>query len=176
MRGGADAEKGRQPAARTRGWRLVGLALLLLLGVFYVFGATSDLVSDAGHGIPVDHDGTFTALAGTGFDQLTAAAPGTAAYITLLERGYALHELTFALLFLVLIAIPFRRRQRWAWWTAWLPMIANLGYTFTFGIHDPTILGRSLIADIALPVLLLVHIPAFFPSSGRHGGHRPGRV
>jgi hypothetical protein len=43
---------------------------------------------------------------------------------TLLERGYALHELTFALLFL-------------------------------------------LIVDIALPVLLLAHIPLFFNGSRR---------
>jgi len=81
----------------------------------------------------------------------------------------ALHELTFALLFIVLIAIPFRRGQRWAWWAAWLPMIANLGYTFTFGAHDHTILARSLIADRALPVLLIAHIPAFF------GPNRPQR-
>lgn len=87
--------------------------------------------------------------------------PGTARYITLLERGYALHELTFALLFLLIVAIPFRHRQRWAWWAAWTPMIANLGYTLTFGVHDHTILTRSLIVDIALPVLL-AHIPLFF--------------
>jgi hypothetical protein len=30
-----------------------------------------------------------------------------------LERGYALHELTFALLFIVILIFPFRRRQRW---------------------------------------------------------------
>lgn len=85
------------------------------------------------------------------------------------ERGYALHELTFALLFIALITIPFRRRQCWAWWAAWLPMIANLGYTFTFGVHDHTILARSLVADIALPVLLIAHIPAFFgPNRVQH--------
>jgi hypothetical protein len=83
--------------------------------------------------------------------------------------------LTFALLFIALIAIPFRRRQRWAWWAAWLPMIANLGYTFTFGVHDHTILARSLIADIVLPVLLIAHIPVFFgPNRAeRHAGHAP---
>ncbi len=42
-------------------------------------------------------------------------------------------------------------------------MIANLGYTFTFGIHDHAILTRSLIADIALPALPLAHIPALLP-------------
>lgn len=41
-------------------------------------------------------------------------------------------------------------------------MIANLGYTFTFGVDDQAILTRSLVADIALPLLLLAHIPAFF--------------
>ena len=61
---------------------------------------------------------------------------GIASYISVMERGYALHELTFALLFIVFLAVPFRRRQRWAWWVAWLPIIANLGYTFTFGAHD----------------------------------------
>jgi hypothetical protein len=49
----------------------------------------------------------------------------------------------------------------------------------TFGVHDPTILGRSLIADIALPVLLLAHTrPSSPPSGGRGrprlGGHEAG--
>ena len=147
---------------RTSGLARAGLALLLLLGLFYLFGAASDLAALASRNVPADHRGTFTKLAGGSFSNLKTADPGTASYITVLERGYALHELTFALLFIVLLAIPFRRRQRWAWWAAWLPMIANLGYTLTFGAHDHTILARSLIADIALPVLLLAHIPAFF--------------
>jgi hypothetical protein len=158
---------------RTRGLAVAGLALLLLLGVFYVYGAASDLVSLASHNLPADHQGTFTKLTGGPFSQVKTAHPGIASYITVAERGYALHELTFALLFIVLIAIPFRRRQRWAWWAAWLPMIANLGYTFTFGVHDHTILARSLVADIALPVLLIAHIPAFFgPNRVRHHSGR----
>lgn len=160
MRVGGTDEQSNRP--RARGWALAGLVLLLLLALFYVFGAISDLVADAGSGIPVDHLGAFTALAGSTFDHTKVAAPGTASYVTMLERGYALHELTFALMFIVILVIPFRRRRRWAWWAAWILMIANLGYTFTFGIHDPAILSRSLIADIALPVLLLAHIPAFF--------------
>lgn len=143
----------------------IGLALLTILGLFYVYGAASDLISDA-HGLPADHQRTFSALAGQSFDQLRAGSSGTAHYIVLLERGYALHELTFALLFLAIVWIPFRRRMQWGWWAAWLPMIANLGYTFTFGAHDPTILARSLVATIGLPVILLAHIPAFFEVAG----------
>ncbi len=154
---------------RTRRWAApLGLALLLLLALFYVFGAASDLAAVAGHNLPPDHRGTFATLAGSSFSHTQAAAPGIASYILVLERGYALHELTFALLFIVILIFPFRRRQRWAWWAAWLPVIANLGYTFTFGAHSHAILARSLIADIALPVLLLAHIPAFF-------GHRQPR-
>ncbi len=124
--------------------------------------AISSLVSLASGNLPADHQGTFTKLAGGTFSQFKTANPGIGSYLTVAERGYALHELTFALLFIALIVIPFRRRDRWAWWVAWLPMIANLGYTLTFGAHDHTILTRSLVADIALPVLLIAHIPAFF--------------
>jgi hypothetical protein len=41
-------------------------------------------------------------------------------------------------------------------------MIADLGYTFTFGIHDHVILVRSLAVDVVLAVLLLAHVPVFF--------------
>jgi hypothetical protein len=41
-------------------------------------------------------------------------------------------------------------------------MIANVGYTATFGVHDSTILGRSLVADIAVPVFLLLCAPTVF--------------
>jgi hypothetical protein len=152
---------------RTRPPRLarLGQALLILLGLFYLYGAAADLAALARRNLPADHRGTFTRLTGTSYAHAQAATPGIASYISALERGYALHELTFALLFLLIIAIPFRARQRWAWWAAWLPMIANLGYTVTFGTHDHIILVRSLIADIALPVLLLAHIPAFFATS-----------
>jgi len=149
---------------RTRGWAAAGLALLLLLALFYVFGAASDLAAVASGNLPPDHRGTFASLTGGSFGHAAAAAPGVTSYILVLERGYALHDLTFALRCIVILIFPFRRRQRWAWWAAWLPVIASLGYTFTFGAHDQAILTRSLVADIALPALLLAHIPAFFRS------------
>jgi len=63
--------------------------------------------------LPPDHRGTFASLAGGSFGHATPAAPGVTSYILMLERGYALHELTFALLFIVILIFPFRRRQRW---------------------------------------------------------------
>ena len=41
-------------------------------------------------------------------------------------------------------------------------MVASIGYSATFGAHDSTILGRSLIADIGVPVLLLLAVPSVF--------------
>lgn len=134
---------------------------MLLLGVFPVLTSILDLAADTRIGLPSDHAGTFTALAGTSWPRAQAAAPGLARYITLLERGSALHELTFALLFVVIVAVPFRRGQRWAWWAAWIVTISDLGYTVTFGAHDHVILARSLAVDAALAVLLLAHVPAF---------------
>lgn len=114
---------------------------------------------------PSEHTGTFHNIAGITWTSAQQSSPGITKYITLLETAYAVHELFFALLFLIIIAIPFRRRARWAWWACWVPMLANLTYSLTLGRYDATTLVYSLIADIALPVLLLIHVPAFFGKS-----------
>lgn len=138
----------------------IGWIGLTLVGALMLFAVASDLVADHGPGIPKDHAGTFTKLAGQTFAGVSASSPGVARYITNLEVGYALHELTFAVLFLAIVVIPLRRRRPWAWWTCWAIMIANVGYTVTFGRHDSTILARGLAADVAVPVFLLLCAPA----------------
>jgi hypothetical protein len=139
-------------------WQTASWIGLILLGAFNVYAAAADLAATAGTGLPGDHSGTFTAVAGRAWASFKAAQPGAAHYITLAERGYALHELTFAILFLVIVVIPLRAGQRWAWGACWIVLIAYLGYTLTFGVHDSAILGRSLIGVIALPVLLLAQV------------------
>ena len=101
-------------------------------------------------------------LSGTTWSNFKGAHSGAASYVTLLERGYALHELTFAILFLAILAIPFRARQRWAWLACWALLVAYLGYALTFGAHDSAVLPRSLIGAIGLPILLIASAPAFF--------------
>ncbi|MGH2516271.1 MAG: hypothetical protein ACRDHP_11505 [Ktedonobacterales bacterium] len=154
-------------AVKTPRYLTIAWGLLLLLGAFLLFAAFSDLAADAGVGLPSDHLGTFHAVAGLTWDAARQSSPGIAHYITLLEVAYAVHELVFGVLFLVIVAIPFRRRARWAWWACWAVLLADVTYTLTFGAHDPTILTRSLVALIALPVLLLVQAPAFFGKRAR---------
>jgi hypothetical protein len=143
----------------------IGWIGLTVVGAFLLFAVVADLSADAGTGIPADHAGAFQALAGHSFAQVKQAAPGTARYVTTLEVGYVLHELTFAALFLAIVLIPLRRGQGWAWWACWAVMIANVGYLATIGTHDSTILARSLIAVIAVPVLLAACVPAVFHRS-----------
>lgn len=160
--------------SRAPRWFTVALVLLALIGLFNVFASVNDFVATNSSGLPSDHTGTFAKLSGATWISFKAARSGAASYISLLERGYALHELTFAVLFLAILAFPFRARQRWAWFTYWALLIAYLGYTLTYGAHDSTILPRSLIGAIGLPVLLIASAPAFFrrepvaeaPSSG----------
>ncbi len=146
---------------------LVAWILLLVLGAFFLFASLSDLASDAKVGLPSDHLEAFRTVAGTAWTSAKLSSPRITQYITLLEITYAVHELVFGLLFLIIVAIPFRRRARWAWWACWIPMIANVTYSLTFAHLSSSTLIYSLIADIALPVLLLLHIPAFFGRSAQ---------
>lgn len=163
----ANPDTQSQPSRKQPRWLLVAWILLLLLGGLFLFGSLSDLAADARVGLPSDHLNAFSAIAGTTWNNAKLSAPKITQFITSLEIAYAVHELVFAVLFLIIVAIPFRRRARWAWWACWVPMLANLTYTLTIAHYSTTTLIYSLIADIALPVLLLLHIPAFFGKSTR---------
>ncbi len=141
---------------------LVAWILLLLLGALFLFASLSDLVADLRTGLPSDHLEAFHVISGMTWDDARLSSPGIARFITSLEIAYAVHELVLGLLFLIIVAIPFRRRTRWAWWACWVPVLANLTYTFTIAHYSTTTLLYSLIAVVLLPVLLLLHIPAFF--------------
>ena len=165
--GSANQVAQNQRSPKQPAYLLVAWILLLLLGAFFLFASISDLASDARTGLPSDHLEAFHMITGVTWTTAKLASPTLTQYVTLLEVTYAVHELVFGLLFLIMVAIPFRRRARWAWWTCWVPMLANLTYTFAIAHYSTTTLVYSLIADIALPVLLLLHVPAFFGKSTR---------
>ena len=157
-----DASLTRADSARRPRYLDVGWVLLLILGLFFLFAPLADLAADRSSGQPSDHRGTFQAVAGVSWSAAKSSSHGITQYITLLETGYAAHELVFGIMFLVILAIPFRRGERWAWWVCWAVFLAALTYTLTFGRHDSTILARSLVAVIGLPILLLIQVPRFY--------------
>ena len=127
---------------------LVAWILLLLLGAFFLFASISDLIADARTGLPSDHMEAFHTITGVTWTNAKLSSPKITQYVTLLEVTYAVHELVFGLLFLIIVAIPFRQRSRWAWWAFWIPMLANLTYTFTIAHYSTATLVYSLIADV----------------------------
>jgi hypothetical protein len=140
----------------------IAWVLLLIIGAFTVLSSLFDLAADARTGLPSDHVGAFSNIAGVVWQTAQQSSPGMTQYITRLEVAYAVHELVYGILFLLILAIPFRQGARWAWWARWAVLLANLTYTITFGAHDSTILIESLALDILIPMLLLVQIPRFF--------------
>jgi len=140
----------------------VSWVLLLLLGVFPILAPIADLVGIVRVGVPSDHLPAFASISGSSWSAIKSSSPGVATFISQLEIGYALHELVFGILFLVIVALPFRRGERWAWFACWAVLIADVGYSLTLAQHDPGLLRQSLIAVIALPVLLLLQAPRFF--------------
>jgi hypothetical protein len=141
-------------------WYRLTWLLLLVLALFPVIFPLLDVAGTLRAGIPSDHAAAFQTLTGQDFTAIQSAGP--ARYIRQLELGYAVHELTFGLFFLVIVAIPFRTGQRWSWWACWIAMVANVGYSVTFAHYSSTTMAYSLIPAIGLPVLLLAQVPRFF--------------
>jgi hypothetical protein len=146
---------------------------LTLVGLFFLTAPVLDIVGTHGSGVPADHAATFRRLSGSEFSTLRTSEPGVARYVSTLEYGYALHELTFGLLFLAVVVFGIRTRRRWAWFACWAVMVASIGYSATFGAHDPVILGRSLVAVVAVPLLLLLAVPAVFRTAPEPTAVRP---
>jgi hypothetical protein len=130
------------PAAISTFYRVTWL-LLLIVALFTVLFPLLDIVGTARGGLPSDHTAAYRALAGHNFPGIRPTGPTR--YIRQLEYGYALHELTFALFFLVIVAIPVRAGQRWAWLACWLILISAIGYTLTFAHYSSKTLAYSLV-------------------------------
>lgn len=77
------------PALLRIGW--VGLTII---GLLFAVASLNDLRATHASGLPADHPMAFTNQAGTSYAAVKQAAPGLARYVTNLEYGYTLHELS----------------------------------------------------------------------------------
>ena len=68
------------------------------------------------------------------------------------------------LLFLVLVLVPLRRGELWAWCTCWVLLIAYVGYTVTTAQDGSTSFAYRRVADVGLPVLPKLQRRAVQPS------------
>jgi hypothetical protein len=144
----------------------VAWAVLMVIGAVGLFAPIAALEGDRTAGIAADHGSAFRSIAGQSWATARSAEPGTARYVSALEHTDAIHEIAFAVLFLLLIAIPLRRGERWAWWSAWVAVAAQAGNLVTFGWHTPLLLirGSALLAVTAIALVLLA--PAVLRRTG----------
>jgi hypothetical protein len=91
---------------------LIADAGLLLWGALAALIPTS-LPGPGGAAIlPAGYDGYTNGS----WQQLTAASPDAAGYVTLLFRMYGIYIVAFSVLAMAIAANAFRRGERWAWW------------------------------------------------------------
>jgi hypothetical protein len=135
----------------------VAWAVLMVIGAIGLFAPIADLQGDRTAGIAADHAAAFRSITGQTWAAARAAEPGTTRYVSVLEHADAIHEAAFAVLFLLLIALPLRRGERWAWWAAWAAVAVQAGYLATLGWHVPLLLirGAGLLAVTAVALVLL---------------------
>jgi hypothetical protein len=145
-------------------------AVLLVVGGVGLFAAVIDLQGTGTAGIAADHASVFRSVAGQPWSAARVADPGSARYVSALEHAAALHETGFAVLLLLIIAIPLRRGERWAWWSAWATVAVQAGYLATFGWHGPVLLIRGAVLLAVTAVALVLLAPAVL----RRAQPRPG--
>lgn len=91
------------------GWKFL-LSLVLVIGLFGIGDVRSGL--DADPAIP-------EGVAGMSPDEITESAPDIARLVDLQVRSGGIQLIVIATLWTVVLAIPFRRGERWAWWLMW---------------------------------------------------------
>jgi hypothetical protein len=157
---GTASELPLRRARRTASVRSVALAILVLGGGFLAIGAIFDLATDAAGNLPADHQSAFKAVTSLTWQQATAVAHPVTPYVTRAEAGYAAYELLFGVLFLIVVAIPLRRGERWAWWCCWVLDLALAAFAALFGVHNPADLATAIVAGLLVAVALIALLPA----------------
>ena len=100
-------------------WRRVGWIIVLVAEVGLLAWAAMAAIAPqrlpGPDGVPILTAG-YEGYTGASWEQLTATAPETADYTTLLFRMYGIYGVGLSLLAIAIVVTGFRRGERWAWW------------------------------------------------------------
>ena len=77
------------------------------------------------------------------------------------ERALFAIFLAFNVLTLVVLLIPYRRRERWSWWATWIPVATNALPLVLFSIDEVVVFYAAGAAVMA--AAQLTTLPAFDP-------------
>jgi hypothetical protein len=142
--------------------RAVPWALVVLSGLFAILG-----LGDVLAGIAFEPT-TALAITGKTIDQIQAESSAGYTVIDYIYRGGGITLALFATLMTIVLAIPYRRAERWAWGAAWL-LPAWAGAVFLLAVLHGTAPGQPISAvawsgvgfAIVTAALLLVDVGRF---------------
>ena len=137
---------------RRNSWKFL-LGLVVVIGVFGIGDVFRGI--DADPAIPVG-------VAGLTPDEIRATSQPLARLIDLQVRNGGLHLVVTSVLWSVILLIPFRRGERWAWYTMWTfplwALVVSVSFLFVelqpdVPLPPPAISGWVLFALTALTLL-----------------------
>jgi len=148
---------------RRHSWKLL-LGVVLIIGVFGIGDVFRGI--DADPAIPLGVTGLTP-------DEIRATSQPLATLIDLQVRSGGLHLAIMSVLWSMILLIPFRRGERWAWYTMWTfpiwALVVSISFLFVelqpdVPLPPPAISGWVLFALTALT--LLATRRAFFRTEG----------
>lgn len=150
------SESGSRTRLRSIRPRTVALVVLLAAGAFFVIGGAFDLLTDARGNLPSDHSGTFQAVAHMSWQHARVVAHPIMRYVTRAETAYSAFQLLFGVWLLVVVAIPLRRGENWAWWSCWLLIPGFAAFGAVYGSNASGNLWAAIAAAAIAALALLV--------------------
>jgi hypothetical protein len=132
----------------------VGWGAMAALAPEYLLGPRSEPILPAG----------YEGFTGGSWQELVAASPLVAGFMTVLFRVYGAYNVAFGLVAGAITVIAFRRGERWAWWALLIGHTITLGsamaYDRTVGAIGPFEVSEYL--GLALVyVAMAVTVPFF---------------
>ena len=127
----------------TRARRFAWIAIAVSDAGLLAWGAMAALAPDhlLGPGsVPILTAG-YEGFSRRSWQELLAASPGAAAFMTVLFRVYGAYVVAFAVVALVVAATAFRHGQAWAWWALLagnsIAYLSAMTYDWTVGAIGP---------------------------------------
>lgn len=137
----------------------LGWVLLAITGLpFLIFGVTAMMFGLSLSDFPVGLPGGAEAVrptTGVGWDQVVRADPTAMTLLRGVSRTTGLAFLGFGVMVIVVAVAPYRRGQRWAWFTLWVVPVFMIGLLLHElegdYVHMPAMLLVLSLAGLALP-------------------------